>query len=211
MTYDTIVLASASERRSRLLAQIGVRHEVMAMDLDETQRGGEAAGDYVARLAREKAEAAAGRLGARDGRPVLAADTAVVLDGRVYGKPADEDECVAILAALAGRTHEVLTAIALLHAGVLDTAASASRVTFRAIGAAESRRYWATGEPAGKAGAYAIQGLGAVFVARIEGSHSGVMGLPLCETAALLDAAGIRRWHPEHALCRPGPTRRQVP
>jgi len=196
MTYDTIILASASQRRSDLLSQIGVRHEVMAMDLDETQREGEPAAEYVSRLAREKAGAAARRLGARGGRPVLAADTAVVLDGRVYGKPADEEECVAILAALAGRTHEVLTAVALLHAGVLSTAASASRVTFRAIGEAECRRYWATGEPAGKAGAYAVQGLGAVFVARIEGSHSGVMGLPLFETATLLDAAGVRRWQP---------------
>jgi septum formation protein len=196
MTYDKIILASASARRSRLLAQIGVRHEVLAMDLDETLRDGEAARDYVARLARAKAEAAARRLGTRAGRPVLAADTAVVLDGRVYGKPADEDECVAILAALAGRTHEVLTGIALLHAGALSTAASASRVTFRAIAEAESRRYWATGEPAGKAGAYAIQGMGAVFVSRIEGSHSGVMGLPLFETATLLDAAGVSRWQP---------------
>lgn len=196
MTYDTIILASASARRSRLLAQIGVRHEVMAMDVDETQRDGEAARDYVARLAREKAEAAARRLGSRAGCPVLAADTAVVQDGRVYGKPADEEECVAILAALAGRTHEVLTAIALLHAGALATALSASRVTFRAIAVAECRRYWATGEPAGKAGAYAIQGMGAVFVARIEGSHSGVMGLPLFETATLLDAAGVSRWQP---------------
>lgn len=196
MTYDMIILASASARRSQLLAQIGVRHDVIAMDLDETQRDGEPAPDYVARLAREKAEAAARRHGARAGRPVLAADTAVVLDGRVYGKPADADECVAILAALAGRTHEVLTAVALLHAGGLSTAASASRVTFRAIAEAECRRYWATGEPAGKAGAYAVQGMGAVFVARIEGSHSGVMGLPLFETATLLDAAGVRRWQP---------------
>jgi septum formation protein len=211
MTYDSILLASASERRRALLAQIGVRHEVLATDLDESQRDGEAAHDYVARLAREKAAAAVRRLGARAGLPVLAADTAVVLDGRVYGKAADEDECVAILSALAGRTHEVLTAIALLHAGGLSVASSASRVSFRAIGEAECRRYWATGEPAGKAGAYAIQGLGAVFVSRIEGSHSGVMGLPLYETAALLDAAGVRRWQPEHALSRAGPSVRQAP
>lgn len=194
MTYDGIILASASERRSRLLAQIGIRHEVYPMDVDERQRDGEAPRDYVLRLAREKAEAAARALGARANRPVLAADTAVVQDGRVYGKPADEDECVAILSALAGRTHEVLTGIALLHAGGLQSSFSASRVSFRAIDAAESRRYWASGEPAGKAGAYAIQGLGAVFVSHIEGSHSSVMGLPLFEAAALLDAAGVRRW-----------------
>jgi septum formation protein len=196
MTYDSIVLASASERRSQLLTQIGVRYQVLAVDLDERLLDGERAGDYVVRLAREKAEAAARTLGAGVDRPVLAADTAVVQDGRVLGKPSDEDDCVAILAALAGRTHEVLTGIALLCGGAMQVARSATRVSFRAIGAAECRRYWATGEPAGKAGAYAIQGRGAVFVARIEGSHSGVMGLPLFETAALLDAAGVRRWQP---------------
>ncbi|MGQ0383129.1 MAG: Maf family protein [Gammaproteobacteria bacterium] len=194
MTYETIILASASERRSRLLAQIGVRHRVLAQHLDETRRTGEAPRDYVARLAREKAEAAVRGLPAGERRPVLAADTAVVLGGRIFGKPADEDECVAILSALSGRTHEVLTALVVHHAGTLNAGFSASRVSFRAIGEAESRRYWETGEPAGKAGAYAIQGLGAVFVERIEGSHSGVMGLPLCETAALLDGLGVLRW-----------------
>ncbi|MGQ0429552.1 MAG: Maf family protein [Gammaproteobacteria bacterium] len=194
MTYDTIILASASRRRSQLLAQIGVRHEVLAADLDESQRAGEAPGDYVARLARQKAEAVVRTLPARDRRPVLAADTAVVLGGQVYGKPGDEEECVAILAALSGRTHEVMTALVVHHAGTLSTGFSASRVSFRAIGNEESRCYWATGEPAGKAGAYAIQGLGAVFVLRIEGSHSGVMGLPLYETAALLDRLRVRRW-----------------
>lgn len=196
MTYDSIILASASERRSQLLAQIGVRHRVLAVDLDERPRAGERAGDYVFRLAREKAEAAVRALGAGADCPVLAADTAVVQDGRVFGKPADEGDCVAILSALAGRTHEVLTGIALLYGGAMHAAQSATRVTFRPIGEAECRRYWATGEPAGKAGAYAIQGRGAVFVARIEGSHSAVMGLPLFETAALLDAAGVRRWQP---------------
>lgn len=196
MTYDSIILASASQRRSQLLAQIGVRHAHSPMDLDETLRPGEPPGAYVARLAREKAEAAQRAQAAGATEPVLAADTAVVLDGRVLGKPADEDDCVAILGALAGRTHEVLTGVALLCAGRLREAQSASRVSFRAISEAECRRYWATGEPAGKAGAYAIQGRGAVFVARLEGSHSGVMGLPLFETAALLDAAGVRRWQP---------------
>lgn len=196
MTYDGIILASASARRSHLLAQIGVRHRVLAVDLDEQLRDGERAGDYVARLAREKAEAVARALGAGADRPVLAADTAVVQDGRVFGKPDSEDDCVSILSALAGRTHEVLTGIALLDGGAMREAISSTRVSFRAIGEAECRRYWATGEPAGKAGAYAIQGRGAVFVSRIEGSHSGVMGLPLFETAALLDAAGVRRWQP---------------
>jgi septum formation protein len=194
MTYESIILASASERRSRLLTQIGVRHEVCGQDLDERQRAGEAPQDYVERLAREKAAAAVQALGARADRPVLAADTAVVLGGQVYGKPAGEAECVAILAALSGRMHEVMTGLVVQHGGLLHRGFSVSRVRFRAIGTAEARQYWATGEPAGKAGAYAIQGLGAVFVEHIEGSHSGVMGLPLYETAALLDGLGVRRW-----------------
>jgi septum formation protein len=117
-----------------------------------------------------------------------------VLEGRIYGKPADEADCVDMLMALSGRCHKVLSAIALFDGVTMREGLSASRVTFRALDAAECRRYWASGEPAGKAGAYAIQGLGAVFVARLEGSFSGVMGLPLFETAALLDAAGVRRW-----------------
>ncbi|MBM4219138.1 MAG: septum formation inhibitor Maf [Gammaproteobacteria bacterium] len=194
MAYDSIVLASASERRSRLLAQIGVRHRILATEIDESPRGGEAPGDYVARLATGKARAAVEAERGRPGCPVLAADTTVVLDRSTFGKPADEAECVATLTKLAGRRHEVLTAIALWHDGRLDEARSTSYVTFRAIDAAECRRYWATGEPAGKAGAYAIQGLGAVFVQCLEGSFSNVMGLPLFETSTLLDAAGVQRW-----------------
>ena len=194
MSYVAIVLASASERRSRLLDQIGVAHACVAADIDESQHPGEAPAAYVQRLAREKAGVVIGRLEDRADKPVLAADTTVVLDGQVYGKPADEADCVAMLSALAGRTHEVLTAIALRHGGLLREALCTSRVTFRAIGAEECRRYWASGEPAGKAGAYAIQGLGSVFVSRLDGSFSGVMGLPLFETAALLDAAGVTRW-----------------
>jgi septum formation protein len=194
MDHDSIVLASASDRRSRLLAQIGVRHRAVAADIDETPRAGESPAAYVERLASGKARAVAC---AGDGRlrcPVLAADTTVVLRGRIFGKPTDEPECVAMLSALAGRTHEVLTAVALFHDERLRQATSTSYVTFRSIDEAECRRYWATGEPAGKAGGYAIQGLGAVFVQHLEGSFSGVMGLPLFETATLLDAAGVRRW-----------------
>jgi septum formation protein len=194
MGYDSVVLASASARRSQLLAQIGVRHRSHAADLDELARPGEKPDDYVQRLAREKAEAIVDSLGGLPDCPVLAADTTVVLDGRIFGKPADEAECVAILSALSGRRHEVLTAIALQADGRFRSAMSTSRVAFRVIGADEARRYWSTGEPAGKAGAYAIQGKGAVFVASLEGSFSGVMGLPLYETASLLDAAGVRRW-----------------
>jgi septum formation protein len=195
MGYADIVLASASARRSRLLEQIGVAHRCVAADIDESPHAGESPAGYVRRLAREKATAVvAGRAGGPPDAPVLAADTTGGVEGRILGKPTDEDDCVAMLSALAGRTHEVLTAVALWHDGHLRTAESASRVTFRAIGVAECRRYWASGEPAGKAGAYAIQGLGAVFVSRIEGSYSGVMGLPLFETAELLDAAGVARW-----------------
>jgi nucleoside triphosphate pyrophosphatase len=194
MGYDSVVLASASARRSLLLAQIGVRHRAVAANLDEEPHPGEKPDDYVRRLARDKSQAAVDSLGGRPDCPVLAADTTVVLDGRIFGKPANEADCVAMLSTLSGRCHEVLTAIALRADGEFRSAMSASRVTFRAISADECRRYWASGEPAGKAGAYAIQGLGAVFVASLEGSFSGVMGLPLYETAALLDAAGVRRW-----------------
>jgi septum formation protein len=195
MGYDTIVLASSSARRSQLLDQIGVRHRIVAADIDETPRAGEPPADYVVRLAAGKATAVVAQSGGRPELPVLAADTTVVLGGRILGKPEGEAGCVEMLTALAGRTHEVLTAVALWHEGRLLQALSASRVAFRAIAADECRRYWASGEAAGKAGAYAIQGFGAVFVERLEGSFSGVMGLPLYETAVLLDAAGIRRWH----------------
>lgn len=194
MPYDSIVLASASARRSHLLDQIGVRYRAMAADLDEGVRPGEAPEDYVLRLARDKAAAVVNALGDRTDRPVLAADTTIALAGRIIGKPVNEDDCVRILSKLSGRSHDVLTAVALAQGGAARTVLNASRVTFRSISAEEVRRYWATGEPAGKAGAYAIQGFGAVFVARLEGSFSGVMGLPLFETAALLDAAGVRRW-----------------
>jgi septum formation protein len=195
MSYDAIVLASASARRSQLLDQIGVRHRVAAADIDETPKVGEPPAGYVERLAVGKAQAVVAALGGRPALPVLAADTTVVLGSRIFGKPEGEAGCVEMLTALGGRTHDVLTAIALWYDGRLRQALSTSRVTFRAITADECRRYWASGEPAGKAGAYAIQGLGAVFVERLEGSFSGVMGLPLFEAAALLDAAGVRRWH----------------
>lgn len=191
MPYDRIELASASPRRSQLLHQIGVRHEVRPPDVDESRHAGEAPRDYVLRLARAKATAVAA---ARSGLPVLAADTAVAIGDEIFGKPRDEADALRMLAALSGRSHDVLTAVALDCAGGLTTAISASRVTFRSLSPSECRDYWATGEPADKAGAYAIQGLGAVFIAWLEGSPSNVAGLPLFETAALLDAVGVRRW-----------------
>ena len=196
MGDDAIVLASASLRRSQLLQQIGVRHRVVGADIDETPAPGEEPAAYVQRLAAGKAAAVVARLAGGPGPPVLAADTTVALDGRIFGKPADEADCLEMLGALAGRTHAVHTAVALWHGGFKRQALDTSYVTFRDIDLAERRRYWQSGEPAGKAGAYAIQGLGAVFVTRLEGSFSGVMGLPLAETAALLDAAGVRRWQP---------------
>ncbi|MBM5812541.1 MAG: septum formation inhibitor Maf [Gammaproteobacteria bacterium] len=189
MSYDSIRLASASPRRSLLLRQIGVAHAVAAVDVDETRLPPETPAEHVLRLARAKA-----RAGACADLPVLAADTAVALGGELFGKPVDEADAVRILGALAGRCHEVFTAVAVECPGRVSTALSVSRVWFRPITADECRRYWATGEPAGKAGGYAIQGFAAVFVERLEGSYSGVMGLPLYETAALLDGAGVRRW-----------------
>jgi septum formation protein len=188
----TIVLASASPRRRELLAQIGVPHVVLAADMDESPLPGESPAALAARLARSKA--IAGR--ARDGgaRAALGADTVVVLDGQVFGKPEDAADARRMLHALSGRAHRVLTAIALalpgLDAPVLERI-SDTEVHMRALTAAEIDAYWASGEPAGKAGAYAIQGRGAVFIRHIHGSYSGVMGLPLYETAQLLQAQGL--------------------
>jgi len=185
-----ICLASQSPRRRELLAQIGVHPVTLHVDVDERVVPGEAPEQYVARLAAAKAVAGwqaqpvSGRL------PALGADTAVVAGGQILGKPRDRDDALAMLDALSGRTHRVLTAVALARPAVA-VLTSASRVTFRTLGRAEAAAYWATGEPADKAGGYAIQGLAAQFIARLEGSYSGVMGLPLYETAQLLGEAGM--------------------
>jgi septum formation protein len=194
MSYAPIVLASRSPRRSQLLRQIGVPHEVLAVDFDEARLKGESPRDYVQRLAGDKALHALRLTADPDARPLLTADTVVALDDEIFGKPENEADCERILGALSGRTHEVMTAVALHYAGSLRLGLSISRVAFRPIGVDERRAYWRTGEPADKAGSYAIQGLGAVFVERLEGSYSGVMGLPLFETTRLLDAAGVRAW-----------------
>jgi septum formation protein len=186
-----ICLASMSPRRRALLAQIGVPHTVVAAHVDESLLAGESPGEYVARLAQLKASTVRER---GEALPVLAADTAVVLDGVVYGKPADRAEGLAMLAALAGRTHEVLTAVALASARAVALRTNSSRVRFRDIAREEMQAYWESGEPRDKAGGYAIQGYGAVFIAELSGSYSGVMGLPLLETAELLREAGIRYW-----------------
>jgi len=195
MGYAPIVLASRSPRRSQLLAQIGIPHEVLAVDFDEARLPGEAPRQFVERLARDKAQHA--RAACAGTTPLLAADTIVVLDGEIFGKPRDEADALAMLRALSGRSHEVMTAVAVCAGGTVRSAVSVSRVHFRELGEAECRAYWATGEPADKAGAYAVQGLGAVFIERIEGSYSGVMGLPLFETARLLQGAGVPWWQGE--------------
>lgn len=186
-----LCLASMSPRRRELLAQIGVPHTVSAAHVDESLLPAEPPAEYVARLAQLKAATVRHRGAAL---PVLAADTTVVLAGSVYGKPAHRAEALAMLAALAGRTHQVLTAVALATRGGVAVRVSRSSVRFRDIGRAEMEAYWETGEPHDKAGGYAIQGYGAVFVAELSGSYSGVMGLPLCETAELLRDAGIPCW-----------------
>jgi septum formation protein len=186
-----LCLASASPRRRDLLASIGVSVTVCPVDIDETPRPAEAAGAYVARLAREKALAGA----RRSMLPTLGSDTAVVCDGEILGKPEGPEHAASMLRGLSGRAHEVLTAVAVTGpAGVLE-AWVATRVVMREITDEEIAAYWASGEPADKAGGYAIQGLAAVFVERLEGSHSAVVGLPLFETAALLRRQGVPLWH----------------
>ncbi|HEX5459319.1 MAG TPA: Maf family protein [Steroidobacteraceae bacterium] len=191
-TADAVIcLASMSPRRRELLAQIGVPHKIVAADVDEAFLPGESPADYVARLARLKAATVRQR---GEPLPVLAADTTVVVEGSVHGKPADRADGLAMLAALSGRTHQVLTAVALATGKDVTLRVNCTSVRFRDLGRAEMEAYWATGEPRDKAGGYAIQGYGAVFVAALSGSYSGVMGLPLLETAELLRAAGIRCW-----------------
>jgi septum formation protein len=191
MSQDFVYLASGSPRRRELLQQIGVSFRVLGTGVDEGVLPGEAPLAYVTRLAAAKADA--GWESSRDASqvPVLAADTAVILDGRILGKPADGRDAESMLGQLSGRIHEVLTVVALRTASGLQSRVSRSEVTFRSIAAGEARAYWETGEPSDKAGAYAIQGRAAIFIANLRGSYSGVMGLPLFETAELLRNAGI--------------------
>ena len=181
-----IYLASASPRRSALLQQIDVPHEVRPVDIDESPRPGEPPARYARRLAEEKARALWTRLQPAARKPVLAADTTVALGDEIPGKPADRDDALRILGCLSGRDHEVHTAVALLHEGGAAARVSTSTVCFRELTPAEIAWYWSTGEPADKAGAYAVQGHGAIFVRHLAGSFSGVMGLPLYETWELL-------------------------
>lgn len=198
---SAIYLASKSLRRGELLRQIGVAFDLFNVraaagrekDVPETPRPNELPREYVRRVARTKAAVAWHRmlLRAVPARPMLGADTTVAQDGEIIGKPIDAAEAVAILSRLSGRTHEVLTAVAVRWQEDMLVALSASRVTFRTIAKDEIASYVATGEPFDKAGAYALQGKAACFVARLEGSYSGVVGLPLYETAEVLARIGI--------------------
>jgi septum formation protein len=185
-----VYLASASPRRSQLLTQIRVPHCVRAMDVDEHRHANESPSDYVSRLASEKAEALWQQLLESERLPVLAADTAVVLGDTVFGKPENQQEGVAMLHALMGRTHSVLTAVALRTSKGCELRLSQSAVTFGTLSQPDCLAYWASGEPLDKAGGYAVQGLAATFITRIEGSYSGIMGLPLAETTELLHLIG---------------------
>lgn len=178
-------LASASSRRRDLLDQLGLSYSWAGVDIDESPQPGEAPADLVRRLAREKGRAA------RSPLPVLSADTIVTLDTVIFGKPACRDDALAMLERLSGRSHEVLTAVALKTGDRQEIRLSATKVRFRDIHPDEALAYWHSGEPRDKAGAYAIQGLGAVFVESLQGSYSGVVGLPVFETAGLLAEAGI--------------------
>jgi septum formation protein len=187
-----LVLASASPRRARLLQQAGIRFEVQPADLPEERGAGEAPAAYAARLALAKARAVAARLPAVPPRLVLGADTIVVVDGDVLGKPADAREAAALLARLVGRSHRVVTAVALVDTASarVREAVVTSTVHMRSAARAEIEAYAATDEPLDKAGAYALQGEGRRFVAGVEGSETNVIGLPLDETLELLRAAG---------------------
>ncbi len=184
-----IILASASPRRRELLDQVGVRYRVNPVKIDETPRLNERPLDYVERLAAEKSAACCAELG--HDIPILAADTAVVIHDRILGKPKDLDHARQMLQALSGNTHQVYSAISLRAEQHLH-AVSMTSVTFRNLSNREIDAYWLTGEPQDKAGAYAIQGLASVFISSIQGSFSGVMGLPLFETAQLLEQKGIQ-------------------
>lgn len=184
MSYPSILLASSSPRRRELLAQLGVSFELVSADIDETPRQNEAPADYVQRLA--KAKAMAGLARSDGSKPVLGADTIVVADGQILGKPADFSSFSLTMQRLSGSCHQVMTAIALLDQRHYIQQLVCTEVYFRQLSQDDIQRYWLTGEPHDKAGGYGIQGLAAKFVQRINGSYTAVVGLPLCETEQLL-------------------------
>lgn len=184
----SLILASASPRRSELLKQLGIAHSIQIADIDETVLGNEAPNDYVLRVAHEKS--AAIRQSCPADSVVLAADTAVVLADIIMGKPENLSHAIEMLSLLSANTHQVYSAVS-IRGRQTQQCVQVSNVTFRAISEQEIIQYWQTGEPADKAGAYAIQGLASIFVQSINGSFSGIMGLPLFETAQLLSNEGI--------------------
>ncbi|TDY01072.1 Maf family protein [Thiohalophilus thiocyanatoxydans] len=185
-----LYLASASPRRRELLAQIGMRYQLLNVSISEIRLDDETAENYVRRVARDKARAGRQLLARDDSRPVLGADTVVMVDDSVLGKPRDRAEALSMLQQLSGREHQVLSSVALIDSEE-RLALNRTQVSFRKLGRVECERYWDTGECRDKAGAYAIQGYAAAFVRELRGSYSGVMGLPLYETAQLLQQAGI--------------------
>lgn len=185
----SLYLASASPRRRELLSQLEVPFELILPEVEEQRQPSETAADYVQRLARDKAIAGAAM--APEPLPVLAGDTIVVLDGDVLEKPTDKADGLAMLRRLSGRSHQVMTAMALARQGNIEVVLVTTEVSFRSLSDTDVERYWASGEPTDKAGGYGIQGLGGRFVARINGSYSAVVGLPLVETEALLRRGGV--------------------
>ncbi len=201
-----IYLASCSPRRAELLRQIGVRFVQIASEVDERRQGGESAEDYVRRLALAKAASGRAWIDPGDPRPVLAADTAVVIGQEILGKPRDWPDFQRMMTLLSGQTHRVLTGVALADPCATRYALSISQVRFRTITWYEQWSYWLSGEPQDKAGGYAIQGLGALFVVDLQGSYSGVMGLPLYETGGLLQQAGVTLLAPDSMSTFPAET-----
>lgn len=187
-----LVLASGSPRRKELLEQIGVSFEVLKVSVDETPLPDESPLDYVLRLALEKA--AAGSELVSHNKPVLGSDTTVVCNGEILGKPVDKDDAIAMLQMLSGNHHQVITAVAVIKGKIKRHQVVTTDVAFRPLSNEEIEAYWNTGEPSDKAGAYGIQGLGAVFVENIVGSYSSVVGLPLAQTAKLLNTFDVPVW-----------------
>ncbi|MBN8481610.1 MAG: septum formation inhibitor Maf [Xanthomonadales bacterium] len=187
-----LYLASQSPRRRQLLEQIGIAFEVVDVDVPEQRAAGESPEHYVSRVARDKARAGFDLVAREPGAVVLGADTEVVLDDRVFGKPVDANDAAAMLATLAGRTHRVISVVWCVRAGAEASEVSISEVRFAPIEASTIATYVTGGEAFGRAGAYAIQGRAATFIEHLAGSYSGVMGLPLHETARLLERFGIR-------------------
>ncbi len=183
-----LILASASPRRKELLEQLKLKIIIQPVDIDETPKPGEKPLTYVERVAAEKSQLCAAI--SNTILPILAADTAVILDDTILGKPVNRDDAMHMLSRLSGRTHQVFSAVSLRGNAHWNTV-SITEVTFRKIKEIEMHAYWQSGEPIDKAGSYAIQGLGGLFVESIKGSYSGVVGLPLFETAQLLSKQGI--------------------